>query len=148
MTKNLIESFDSSLKGLFSDLEINKIKEVSSNFFNTNISLDSEQREKLQEKLYEQFDFVNKKIKELQQNETLKLINLKTQITIFFQENYDKFTPTYIKLQDLKNQIENYLKSFDLNLNNIKEFNNKITKKFECDAKKLMYRIKYGTKTK
>lgn len=44
MTKNLIESFDSSLKGLFSDLEINKIKEVSSNFFNTNISLDSEQR--------------------------------------------------------------------------------------------------------
>lgn len=148
MTKNLIESFDSSLKGLFSDLEINKIKEVSSNFFNTNISLDSEQREKLQEKLYEQFDFVNKKIKELQQNETLKLINLKTQITIFFQKNYDKFTPTYIKLQDLKNQIENYLKSFDLNLNNIKEFNNKITKKFECDAKKLMYRIKYGTKTK
>lgn len=148
MTKNLIESFDSSLKGLFSDLEINKIKEVSSNFFNTNISLDSEQREKLQEKLYEQFDFVNKKIKVLQQNETLKLINLKTQITIFFQENFDKFTPTYIKLQDLKNQIENYLKSFDLNLNNIKEFNNKITKKFECDAKKLMYRIKYGTKTK
>lgn len=138
MTKDLIKSLDSSLKGLFSNFEIEKVKKVSENLINTKSSSDDEQEENLKNKIQEQLEFVNEKINELQEKESERLTNVKNQITDFFEKNSEELTPSREKLQELKNKIKNYLSTFDLNLYNIKEFNNKIINEFESDYKKLI----------
>lgn len=147
-TKNLIDSFNSSLKGVFSDLEIDKVKNAASNFFNIDSSSNPEYEESLRKNLNDQLDFAKTKINDLQERESQNLNKVKNQISNFFQENSEVLTPSYDKLQDLKDQIDEYYDSLDLNFDNIKDFSSKKLNDFQLNAQNLINKAKAEIKEK
>lgn len=135
MTMELVDSLESTLKGLVTEDEADKVKDIAMNLFDIEPSAELEQEENLKKEIHNQLEFVSKKIDELQQQENSKLIDLKNIVTKFFDENPKEYTPSFYKLQGLMYKIENYLKTFKIDLYNIKDFNNKIVKEFESDVK-------------
>ena len=135
MTMGLVDTLDSTLKGLFTDEEINKARDIAMNLFDIEPSLELEQEEKLKEEIHKQLEFVSNKINDLQEKQIEKLNNLKNQASKFFEENPKEYTPSFYKLQGLFYKMENYLKIFKLDLYNIKEFDNRIVIEFEENFK-------------
>ncbi|ADM12672.1 DnaK-like protein [Encephalitozoon intestinalis ATCC 50506] len=127
---------------IISEDELNTVKEVAMDLFDMAQSETVAQEEEVRNSILSRFEFVSKKLSDYEDAVSEDLRKHKEAIEEFKRENSKVFTPSFYKLQGLLYKLDEYLKTFDLNLFNVESFDGNFITEVKSDIQKYLEKAK------
>ncbi|UYI26392.1 heat shock protein-like SSE1 [Encephalitozoon cuniculi] len=124
------------------DEELNTVREVAMDLFDMPQSETVGQEEEVRNTILSKLEFISKKLSDYRDAAVEDLKKHKDMINEFRKEYGSVFTPSFYKLQGLLYKVDEYLKDFDLNLFNVKLFDESFIMEIKGDIQKYLEKAK------
>lgn len=122
--------------------ELNTVKEIAMDLFDTPQSETVGQEEEVKDSVLSKLEFVSKKLNDYKHGIVEDLGKHKDMINEFRKEHSKVFTPSIYKLQGLLYKLDEYIKTFDLNLFNVESFDENFITEIKRDIPKYLEKAK------
>lgn len=127
---------------IFTEDDVNKVKEIAMDLFDIPPSETIAQEEEVRESILSRLGFVSEKLDDYRRALAEDLEKCKSVINEFKNENPKIFTPSFYKLQGLLYKIDEYLKGFDLNIFNAGSFDEGVLIGIKDDVQNFLKKAK------
>ncbi|EOB14741.1 Heat shock 70 kDa protein cognate 4 [Nosema bombycis CQ1] len=148
MAMNLGDIISSKFENMFTEEEIDKIRQVGFDLFDVQQSTTKEEEEQVHKQVLGQYDFVIEKITNHWSKIKEELQQCRDKIKVFNSEHPKVFTPSFYKLQGLLYKIEDKINGEDVTLFNLGSYEFSYVELFKKDVNLFLKKSKEEIKKK
>ncbi|KAG5859092.1 Hsp70 protein [Encephalitozoon hellem] len=127
---------------IITEEELNSVKEIAMDLFDMPQSETVGQEEEVRNGILSKLEFVSKKLVDYKDSIIEDLEKHRDTINEFRKEHSKVFTPSIYKLQGLLYKLDEFIKSFDLNLFNVESFDENFITEVRRDIQKYLEKAK------